>query len=193
MRFAKLHMPDGVFFTLEKLSLLLLLGGLIFSTTAFPVRADLASASRSIVPSARLVGSGMMTLLGFRIFKAELYAPNGQFQTNKPFALKLTYQRKFTAKAIADKSVEEMRRQGYRDSSRLARWKREMIAIFPNVTKGQSITGLRTKTGHAVFYSGNKRLGEIRDPEFTRRFFAIWLGSNTSDPALRNRLVGSGS
>ena len=37
---------------------------------------------------------------------------------------------------------------------------------------------------------GQRRIGKIADKAFTRRFFAIWLGPNTKDPALRNRLIG---
>ena len=36
-------------------------------------------------------------------------------------------------------------------------------------------------------------IGELRDPEFARRFLAIWLGPNTSEPALRRALASLGS
>jgi hypothetical protein len=39
------------------------------------------------------------------------------------------------------------------------------------------------------FHNGNPR-GEVRDAEFTRRFFGIWLGEATSEPALRDSLLG---
>ncbi|MFN4011076.1 MAG: chalcone isomerase family protein [Pannonibacter sp.] len=151
--------------------------------------ADLGPASR-LVPSAELVGKGRLTFFGFRIFDAELYAPEGVYATGKPFALKLTYLRRFTGEAIADRSVDEIRRQGFGNEAKLAAWSEAMRGIFPNVIPGQSITGVRDASGRTVFYSGNRRLGTIADPEFTRRFFAIWLGTNTQDPDLRARLTG---
>jgi hypothetical protein len=41
----------------------------------------------------------------------------------------------------------------------------------------------------AQFYQGGRALGRIDDPEFARRFFAVWLGPSTSAPALRDALL----
>ena len=166
---------------------MVLLAALILTPLA--AAADLGPASR-LVPSAELVGKGRLTFFGFRIFDAELYAPDGVYDTGKPFALKLTYLRRFSGEAIADRSIEEIRRQGYTNDAKLAAWSDAMRTIFPDVSPGQSITGVRDTAGRAVFYSGSRRLGTIADPEFTRRFFAIWLGNNTQDPGLRARLTG---
>ncbi|ADZ69660.1 chalcone isomerase family protein [Polymorphum gilvum] len=155
-------------------------------------RADIGPAAR-LVPAAELVGKGRLTFLGFTVFDAELYAPQGDYEAGRPFALRLTYLRAFSGAAIARRSAEEMRRQGTRDEARLADWERQMRAIFPDVAPGTSITGVRTAEGHAVFYAGGRRLGAIRDAEFARRFFAIWLGPDSREPALRARLVGARS
>lgn len=165
--------------------LIMIMGALM----ALPARAELGAATRA-VPAAALVGEGRMTFLGFRVFDAELYAPGGSYKANAPFALRLTYLRNFKGSAITKSSIEEIQRQGVRDQAKLERWKKQMRAIFPNVSRGQSITGVRDGNGHAVFYLGQRRIGTIADREFTRRFFAIWLGSNTKDPALRDRLIG---
>ena len=157
--------------------------------TLAPAHADLGAPAK-IVPAAALVGEGRMTFLGFRVFDAELYAAGGTYKASAPFALKLTYLRSFKGAAITDSTIKEMRRQGMRDKATLARWDKQMRAIFPNVSRGQSITGVRDSKGHTVFYLGQRRIGKIADKAFTRRFFAIWLGPNTKDPALRNRLIG---
>lgn len=157
-----------------------------------PARADLAAAARS-VPSAELVGKGRMTYLGFKVFDAELYAPGGTYRASAPFALKLTYLRNFKGEAIAESSIDEIRRQGRASKSQLATWERQMRAIFPDVAKGQSLTGVRMSNGRTVFYAGNRKLGTISDPAFTESFFAIWLGNRTRNPQLRARLVGAGT
>ena len=62
---------------------------------------------------ARLVGQGTMRFLGFEVYRARLWAQPGfdadQYSAH-PLALELTYQRNFTAEAIAKRSIEEMRR-----------------------------------------------------------------------------------
>ncbi|TYC64671.1 hypothetical protein FMN63_19580 [Stappia sp. BW2] len=169
-----------------------LLLALAVTVPASSALADLGTASR-LMPSPELVGKGRMTFLGFKVFDAELYAPQGTYSPASPFALKLNYLRSFTGTQIAESSVKEIRRQGGVSNAQLAKWQAQMEAIFPNVTPGQSITGVRTSSGHAEFYLGNRKLGAITDPAFTKKFFAIWLGGNTRNPQLRAKLVGSGS
>ncbi|WP_422037406.1 chalcone isomerase family protein [Roseibium sp.] len=157
-----------------------------------PAAADIGPAART-VPSAELVGKGRMTYLGFKVFDAELYAPNGVYSASGPFALKLKYLRNFKGKTITESSVKEMKRQGGASAAQLASWEKQMSAIFPNVSAGQAITGVRTANGSTVFYLGGRKLGTISDPAFTKRFFSIWLGNKTRNPQLRARLVGAGS
>ncbi|WP_394701389.1 chalcone isomerase family protein [uncultured Roseibium sp.] len=153
-------------------------------------RADLGAAANS-VPSASLVGKGRLTFLGFKIFDAELYAPDGTYSPTQPFALKLTYLRNFKGSAIAKRSADEMRKIGASEGQ-LAIWSRQMETIFPNVSAGQSITGVRTSSGNAAFYLGNRKIGTISDAAFTKHFFSIWLGNRTGNPELRAELVGAG-
>ncbi|MEP4768067.1 MAG: chalcone isomerase family protein [Roseibium sp.] len=157
-----------------------------------PAHADLGAAANS-VPAASLVGKGRMTFLGFKIFDAELYAPGGAYSASKPFALKLTYLRNFKGVDIAKRSASEIKKLGNVSKAKLVSWTRQMETIFPNVSPGQSITGVRTATGGTRFYFENRNIGTIKDPAFSRNFFNIWLGNSTSNPRLRARLVGAGS
>ena len=131
-------------------------------------RADLGAAA-NYVPSASLVGKGRLTFLGFKIFDAELYAPGGTYSPSRPFALKLTYLRNFKGRAIAKRSADEMRKLGASEGQ-LAKWTRQMEAIFPNVSKGQSITGVRTSSDKATFYLGNRRIGTDFRPGLYQAF-----------------------
>ena len=44
-------------------------------------------------------------------------------------------------------------------------------------------------TATRIFVNGTLR-GEVRDAEFTRLFFGIWLSPRTSEPRLREALLG---
>ena len=58
------------------------------------------------------------------------------------------------------------------------------------IVDGDRITGLNLpQTGVRYYYNG-KLLGEIRDREFAKAFFGIWLDPRTSEPALRKQLLG---
>ena len=175
-----------------RLGLFLLLLSSLVALAPGLARADIGPAARA-VPSAELVGEGRMTFLGFRIFDAALYAPSGTYDPNRPFALKLTYLRNFSAKEIAERTRKEMKRQGMQSGARLDGWISRLQSLLPNVTPGTSITGVRDANGNTILYNGSRQLGTVTDKDFTRRFFNIWLGTNTSDRSLRNRLVGAGS
>jgi hypothetical protein len=143
------------------------------------------------VPNAQKVGQGRLTYLFWNIFDATLYAPEGAWHNNKPFALQLSYLRALEGKKIADLSVKEIRGQGFTDEVKLATWHAQMRGIFPDVDKGVSLTGVYTETGNTIFYRDNIELGRINDPEFSRAFFGIWLDEKTSAPDLRRKLLGA--
>ncbi|TMO73135.1 chalcone isomerase family protein [Pseudoalteromonas aurantia] len=130
-----------------------------------------------------------MTYLFWDVYDATLFAPNGNYSADSPFVLKLTYLRDLAGDDIAQRSIEEMRKQGFTDEKKLALWLTNMKRIFPNVNEGTQLLGVRNKAGGSVFYSDNKLLGEITDPGFTKHFFDIWLSEKTSEPEMRKELL----
>jgi hypothetical protein len=142
------------------------------------------------IPGAEKIGQGRLTYMFWDIYDATLYAANGNLRTDQPLALKLSYLREISGKTIADRSVEEIRRLGFSDEVRLADWHAQMRNIFPDVKKGMSLTGIYTDKKETVFYSNNTEIGRIKDPEFGREFFNIWLSPETSAPDLRRKLLG---
>lgn len=142
------------------------------------------------VPQAKKVGYGRLTVMFWDVYDASLYAPNGRWEENKPFALQLSYLRDIPGEKIADRSVEEIRHQGFQDEVRLADWHAQMIKIFPDVDKNTSLIGVYTGTGETLFFNGSKEIGHINDAEFGKYFFDIWLGKKTRAPELRLRLLG---
>lgn len=146
---------------------------------------------RVSVPNAQKVGEGRLSYLLWDIYDATLYAPEGKWEANKPFALKLSYLRTLDGEKIADRSAEEMRNQGFTDEVKLAAWHEQMSKIFPDVDEGVSLTGVYTEDKSAVFYKDDVEIGRINDPEFSEAFFGIWLNEETTAPSLRQKLLGA--
>jgi Chalcone isomerase-like len=142
------------------------------------------------MPTAKPVGQARFTAFGLSIFDAVLFAPNGKYDSRSEFALRLTYQRAFTGLSIAEHSIKEIRKQGFKDEAKLRVWMREMTAIFPNVSKGSSITGFQEASGITSFFFNGKPIGTITDKAFAGAFFGIWLNPKTSPATFRNRLLG---
>ena len=148
------------------------------------------SSVKTYIPNAELVGKGRLNYLVWQVYDATLYAPYGQYRQGKSVALSLHYLRAIKGRQIADKSAEEIRRQGFKDEVTLATWHEQMRRIFTDVVAGTVLTGIRNDKGQTIILKDGKKIGVFSDPEFARHFFDIWLGNNTSVPTLRDALLG---
>jgi hypothetical protein len=142
------------------------------------------------VPDAAIVGRGTFAYVFWDIYEATLYAPRGQWDQARPHALFIEYKRALNGKAIADRSVQEIRKQGVTDAATLVTWYAQMQQIFPDVAAGTVLSAVYVPGQQTEFYAGNKSLGVITDDDFGRSFFGIWLGEKTSEPGLRRALLG---
>ncbi|MXU66005.1 chalcone isomerase family protein [Oceanomicrobium pacificus] len=127
--------------------------------------------------------------LMFDIYTAELWTDRRQpFAWNRPFALSLTYKRDFDADDLARASVEEIARI---EGSAPAGLESRLRSCFADVNPGDRITGVATGSDKALFFVNGRQSCAVSYPQFTKRFFGIWLGPNTRDPGATRRLLGS--
>lgn len=142
------------------------------------------------VPGAEIVGQGVLSYAFWDVYKATLFAADGVWMQNKPFALSLEYYRTIKGKDIADRSVQEIRQQGFTNEVALAAWNSQMKAIFPDVKNGTVLTAIYLPGKQTTFYQGTDSIGAIKGDEFGTLFFGIWLAEKTSEPQLRRALLG---
>ncbi len=148
------------------------------------------------LPGARLHGRGSLRYFGLRVYDALLWVGGplaADSTASAPLALELRYARRLRGPLIAERSLAEMRRQGEIHEARARRWLEAMVQLFPDVDAGDRITGVQRPGEAARFHVNGRFAGELRDPEFARRFFGIWLSPQTSEPQLRALLLGGGS
>ena len=137
-------------------------------------------------------GSGELRRFGFLIYEAQLWGVgNTANPAQPPMALQLTYKREIAGKKIVEASVDQMRALGANESQ-LDAWAVAMSRIFPDVKPGDQLVGIY-RPGSATFIYNNREIGEVRDPDFARLFFGIWLDPRTSEPRLREKLLSSGA
>jgi hypothetical protein len=146
----------------------------------------------SELPGAQWSGSARLRYFGFDIYDAALWTAPGFRATTyaqHALALELTYLRALSGRAIAQRSLDEMRRSGPITASQVARWLAAMQAAFPDVKAGDRLLGLHSPAQGARFWLNGEARGAVRDPDFSRLFFGIWLSESTSEPQLRSRLL----
>lgn len=142
------------------------------------------------VEEPKLIGKGRLSKWFWDAYDAYLYSSSGQYRTDDSFALSLHYLMDFSKEQIAKRSIDEIKKQGFRDKNKLKAWYYQLADIFIDVDEGISITGIYFKDGTAAFYSGDRVLGYINDKQLARLFFDIWLSPKTSEPELRKKLLG---
>ena len=148
------------------------------------------------LPGARTQGEGQMRFFGLRVYDVRLWAGEPASATNwaaLPLALELEYARELQGAAIAERSLKEMQRQAEIATDTGARWLDAMMRLFPDVRAGDRITGVHRPGTGARFFVNGRLQGELPDADFARLFFGIWLSPRTSEPALREALLGPGA
>ncbi len=146
------------------------------------------------ISGVRAVGQARLVVYGFSIYDAKLWAADGFSASNyaaEPFALELRYLRSFKGSMIAERSLKEMSRLSKVSDEKAAQWLDNMKKTFPDVKKGDQLIGIHWPDGSASFSLNGKPIGEVRDAEFTRLFFGIWLSAQTSEPKMRSELIGA--
>jgi hypothetical protein len=134
----------------------------------------------------------LLRVLGLRIYHAYYWSadPARAWSPTARHVLDLHYHRNFTGRQIAERSVREMERLRACASEQCAAWGERMAELFPDTYEGQRLTGVYEPGVGVRYYERGKFLGHIDDPAFAEAFFAIWLSPKTSEPALRERLLG---
>jgi hypothetical protein len=164
--------------------------------------AALASRAPHVLPpelktelrGARLLGEGRLRYLGLHVYDIRLWGEADFSVRDLPgsaLALELEYARALEGKAIAERSLKEMQGLDSIDAALAERWLKQMRQIFPDVKKGDRITGVQRPGEAAIFFVNGQPRGEVRDAEFARLFFGIWLSPRTSQPRLREALLGT--
>lgn len=174
---------------------------LVLLATLITIFANIARAQdvhdyvRSEITRPALVGQGSYRWFGLKIYDAFLWGDGPAFRSDDPLAgklvLELEYARDLQGSKIADRSISEIRALRYGNDSQHDDWLRMMKNIFPNVREGTRLGGVYEPDFGARFYLDGRFKGEIRDPEFARAFFSIWLDKRTSDARLRSKLLGA--
>jgi hypothetical protein len=149
------------------------------------------------LPQARLAGEGELRWFGLKVYAAQLWVGPQYFRLERsaslPFALQLQYAIGLKGESIAERSLQEIERMGFGDPKRRGSWFADMKRLFPNVARGDRLTGVNEPGRGARFFLTDRPIGTVDDPDFATAFFAIWLDERTVAPSLREALLRQAS
>ncbi|WP_110456267.1 chalcone isomerase family protein [Shewanella algidipiscicola] len=139
------------------------------------------------------IGAGEMSYLFWTLYRAELFASERPLSVNagnkQVKALRIEYYKTIDKQALVEATAEQWQHLGYSPAD-IAQWVVPLQRIWPNVTPGDRLTLLVNQSGMSQFYLADQLIGQIDDPRFGEAFLAIWLSENTSEPKLRQQLLG---
>lgn len=146
-----------------------------------------------LMPQARLQGKSRLRFWGLDIYDAYLWT-RPDFEPERfaqhPLVLDLTYLRSLSGPRIAERSLKEMQALPAYDPARADAWLQAMTAVFPDVTDQDRLAGVYRPGQATRFWLNGRALGEVADPAFGPLFFGIWLSPRTSEPQMRQALLG---
>jgi hypothetical protein len=168
--------------------------GLLGPTATFWAEASTAPAEVvAALPGARLQGESRLRYFGLRIYDARLWAGASPVEAewaSVPFALEMEYARHLKGVQIAERSLTEMKRQGDLPPETEQRWLATLKQWLPDVKDGDRITGVNIPGQGLKLYLNGAPRAESSDAELSKVFFGIWLSPRTSEPAMRQALLG---
>jgi len=136
------------------------------------------------------VGESRFEYYFWDVYDAKLATPSGNYEFGQhPARLTLTYLRDFAAKDIIKATNEQWQHLG--KDPLVGKYDQQLLALWPDIKEGESLTYVTDKQGQGVFYHNEQKLGGIDDTDFTDSFLAIWLSENTSEPQMRKQLIGA--
>ena len=137
----------------------------------------------------KLVGSSQLRVAFFKVFNSQLFTKTGQWNAPRhSFRLELTYQRNISGSFLAKQTSKEWDHLEV-DDPRRSEWEAAVLAMWPDVVKGDKIAFDVDEQGISRFFYNGMWVGSVEDPDFAPAFIGIWLSPRTSRPAHREGLL----
>jgi hypothetical protein len=138
----------------------------------------------------KLIGQGTLKVLFFEVYDIRLLADSKPFSWKNKFQLEFEYKREVKKETVIESSIKEMRRQSSFLDKDINKWQEYLEISIKPVQEGSQATVTWNPNGQITFHYQSSEPTTIEDENFARAFLNIWLGEETSQPKLRNQLLG---
>jgi len=138
------------------------------------------------------VGTANFSVLFWDIYQSTLLTTSGKYPlSNKQEQLlfEINYLKDISSDELVKRTEQQWRHIGIPVGSYQA-FIPKIKQLWPDIKKGDTLS-LVIKNQQSAFYFNQKYIGSITEPTFGQHFIDIWLASNTSQPKLREQLLGN--
>ena len=166
-----------------------ILGLLLLALTGFQNQA-VADMAPQQVPDAKLVGEARFEIFFFKIYDAQLFAPDGVYDPRGVYALRLNYLVDAKEDRIIKQTVKEMKRMKAASHAKIESWVPLMEEAFIDMDEGSFADFIRMADGTLTLAANGKEISRIEDKRLVRALMNIWLGKKVRDEEFRDKLMG---
>ncbi|PWQ93976.1 chalcone isomerase family protein [Leucothrix arctica] len=138
----------------------------------------------------KTVGKAEMRWLLFPLYQVELKTADGRYQQNQyPQTLDILYRRNIDKQDLLTATDNQWQRLGIGMAQR-QQWITQLGSIWPSIKRGDKLGFNIAADGSNNFSYNGKNIGGVNDAKFGESFLAIWLSPKTSQPGVRQLLIG---
>lgn len=153
--------------------------------------ADKPACLRETITAEQPYGTASLYKLIFHVYDAEFWTNGEGWDQRSAYGLHLEYGVDLTVEELLDSTREQLQRQPGVSKELRGNIVGQLRDIYPRVEEGDTITALYEPESGITFCHNGRKTGTITNPEMVRPFFAIWLGKHTSEPEMREELLGA--
>ncbi|WP_017445133.1 chalcone isomerase family protein [Gayadomonas joobiniege] len=159
---------------------------LTFLVSVFLLSASLgtfqAAAEQPFWKTQPALGNARLSVLFWDIYDA------WYFRSQNEQALKLTYLRDFSKRALVKETASQWQRMSLLHPLNNV-WLAQLENMWPDIDKGDTLVCHLNPQGQSVFYHNGKRIGQVDDPDFGPQFLSIWIGPEAEYQSIRKQLL----
>lgn len=145
---------------------------------------------KDVIKAEKPLGTGTLSKLWFKGYDAALWTDASDWSLDSTYALALEYGMSFSTDELVERSIKEINRVHSLSQDEQNTYSDKLNSVFRDVSKNDVITALHEPSKGVTFYYNGSKTGVISDKTFAKRFMSIWMGSKTSEPELRQALLG---
>ncbi|MDB2386194.1 chalcone isomerase family protein [Shewanella sp.] len=162
------------------------------SSPLLSVKGQDSAAGEHVIDNASLkeVGRGEMDWWWLTLYRARLLTLNGTYQqAQTPVTLEIEYYQDIPSERLLEATMDQWQHLKL-NKQRQQRWQALLSQLWPDVTEGDTLSLHVLTPRSSQFYFNGKPLPLLMPEGFSDDFLAIWLSAQTSQPELRQQLLG---
>lgn len=140
----------------------------------------------------KIVGKATLSILFWDLYKSKLSTSSGLYpmqQKNEKLMYEIEYLKAVSTEDLIEYTIEQWKHLQVRPQ-RYQLFLPKLASIWPDMRVGDSLALVIDQQSSAFYYNDNL-VGSIDDPKFGPLFLDIWVSEKSSEPKLRQQLLGN--